>query len=175
MATEVNILSRDPGPTNLEVADDLLDAVNLHVVSELGKRGGLLAMRGASATSHGRCHGATPQHNLLNHLPPTPIPSPASGYHPDHHRLRNPDRILLRPRLVTPATLNCIRVAYNPATATALPVIQYLVSAFQLCNCSSPYAHALSSRYRSILQFPLHRDPVRTGSLTTCCSCLMIL
>jgi hypothetical protein len=54
MATEVNILSQDPGPTNLEVADDLLDAINLHVMGELGEWNALFATRGAGATSHGR-------------------------------------------------------------------------------------------------------------------------
>jgi hypothetical protein len=53
MAREVDILSRDPGPTNLEVADDLLDAVDLHVMGKLGEWDGLFATRGASATSHG--------------------------------------------------------------------------------------------------------------------------
>jgi hypothetical protein len=54
MATEVDILSRDPGPTNLEVSDDFLDAVDLHVMGELSERGGLFTMRGASAANHGR-------------------------------------------------------------------------------------------------------------------------
>jgi hypothetical protein len=54
MATEVDIFSQNPGPANLKVADDLLDAVNLHVVGELGEWDGLFTMRGAGATSRGR-------------------------------------------------------------------------------------------------------------------------
>jgi hypothetical protein len=54
VSTEINILTQDPGPSNLKVADDLLDAVNLHAVGKLSKQDGLFATRGVSATSHGR-------------------------------------------------------------------------------------------------------------------------